>query len=189
MRYSVKSALVLVFCLLPVSTMLSHELHRPSLRLYNGEGVSIQLFSSLTATRFARIEIKRVSPARIGIAGSQIGLGVPGYRIVGLQVSLFPVPCSASDWEQLLDALHPLKAASASMRGGVRLRLPNGQMIFGPNPPLVQGATLLVEGPHMRQSKSETYLIERDATGTPHIAPPPTPSALSFPSNENKNIK
>lgn len=189
MRFIKQSVCAVFICLVTLSTMSAHGLHRSSLRLHYGEGLSVQLFSSCTDTPFARIEMQRVSPARVGLLGSQLGLGIPGYRIVGLQISLFPVPCSTADWEQLLEALRPLKSAHAALRGGVRLRLPNGQSLFGPNPPEVRGDTLIVEATHPRPTQSGSCMIQRDGNGAPCVSPFPCPATDAFPSHENKTDK
>lgn len=189
MKFITQSALYVALLLVPISRLQPHELHRPSLRLYYGEGLSWQLFSSCTDAPFARVEIQRVSPARVGLFGSQLGLGMPGYRIAGLQVSLFPVPCSTEDWEHLLDVLRPLKSANAALRGGVRLRLPNGQSLFGPNPPEVRGETLIVEATHPRRTESGSYMIQRDGNGAPCVSPLSSPATDTFPSHENKTNK
>jgi hypothetical protein len=189
MRFVKQSVLAGFFCLVSLNTTLAHGLHRSSLRLHYGEGLSVQLFSSCTDIPFARLAMQRVSPARVNLLGSELGMGIPGYRIVGLQISLFPVPCSAADWEQLLEALRPLKSANAALRGGVRLRLPNGQSLFGPNPPEVRGETLIVEATHPRRTQSGSYMIQRDGNGAPCVFPLSSPATDTFPSHEHKTNK
>jgi hypothetical protein len=188
-KFITQSALYVALLLVPISRLQPHDLHGPTLRLYCGEGLSWQLFSSCTDAPFARIEIQRVSPGRVGLFGSQLGLGMPGYRIAGLQVSLFPVPCSTEDWEHLLEVLRPLKSANAALRGGVLFRLPNGRALFGPNPPEIKGETLIVEALHSRKTLNECYLIGRDSTGAPCVSTLYPRVTIPFPSHENKTNK
>jgi hypothetical protein len=185
-RFIELNTLPLALWLLSLCPLQSRELQNTSIRFHNGEGISMPLFSSLTSTRFARIEIQRMSPARLGIAGSSLALGIPGYRIAGLQVSLFPVPCSAEDWEQLLAALRPLKSGGVSLRGGIRLTLPDGRVIVGPNALHVQGTTLLLDEPRARKAQPQVLVVDRDATGKPRVSPLLPPPTHAFPTYENK---
>lgn len=126
---------ILFLALLGANRADSSELRDSPVRVFDAKNFSLSIPSSECGAIFARLEARAIVRRKTSILGTSLAISSPGYSAVGLKLSLFPVACSASDWDTLLAALSGLAKNQSAMKGGLFLLLPDGNHCISPRPP------------------------------------------------------
>lgn len=150
---------VLLLAALCPSRAASSTLRDAPVKIYEAKNFSITLPSSLSERPFARLEARAIVRRKKALFGTRLALASPGYGAVGLKLRLFPVACSAADWDGLLAALAGLAKDRSAVTGGLLLILPDGRAFVSPRTPEIEDGEIRFAHDMRRTGRAPDRLV------------------------------